>query len=58
MSLSVDSDVDRSMDLCWDSSLLSLELEDDWSLVWKEISVCYIVVVPAKERFFSCWLEQ
>ena len=25
-----------------------LELEYEWSLVWKKVSVCYLVVVPLK----------
>jgi len=45
VSLSVDSDIDRYMDLCQGASLSRLKLKDDWILAWKEISVCYLVVV-------------
>jgi len=44
----VDSDVDRYVDLCQGASLSRLKLEDDWMLTWKEVSVCYLVVVPVK----------
>jgi len=44
----VDSDLDCYVDLCQGASLSSLELEDDWMLTWKEVSVCYLVVVPMK----------
>ena len=44
----MDSDVDRYVDLCQGASLSRLELEDDWMLTWKEVSVCYLVVVPVK----------
>jgi len=67
MSVFVDSDLDCYVDLCQGASLSSLELEDDWMLTWKEVSVCYLVVVPVnlmsllvdrKMRFFSCWEER
>jgi len=48
MSVFVDSDLDCYVDLCQGASLSSLELEDDWMLTWKEVSVCYLVVVPVK----------
>ena len=48
MSLSVDSDVDRYMDLCRGASLSRLKLKDDWILARKEVSVCYLVVFPVE----------
>ena len=48
MSVFVDSDLDCCVDLCQGASLSSLELEDDWMSTWKEVSVCYLVVVPVK----------
>ena len=48
MSLSVDSDIDRYMDLCRGASLSRLKLKDDCILAWKEVSVCYLVVVPVE----------
>jgi len=48
MSVFVDSDLDCYVDLCHGASVSSLELEDDWMLTWKEVSVCYLVVVPMK----------
>jgi len=44
----VDRDVVRYVDLCQGALLSRLELEDDWMLIWKEVSVCYLVVVPVK----------
>jgi len=46
MSVFVDRDVIRYVDLCQGASMLRLELKDDWMLTWKE--VCYLVVVPVK----------
>ena len=48
MSLSVDSDVNRYVDLCQESSLLRLELEEDWIVARKEVSVCYLAVDPVE----------
>jgi len=48
VSLSVDSDVDRYMDLCRGASLSRLKLKDDWILARKEVSVCYLVVFPVE----------
>jgi len=48
MSVFVDRDVVRYVDLCQGSSLSRLELEDDGMLTWKKVSVCYLVVVPVK----------
>jgi len=48
MTLSVDSNVDCYMDLCRGASLSRLKLKDDWILAWKEVSVCYLVVVPVE----------
>ena len=48
MSLSVDRDVNRYMNLCWRASLSRLKLKDDWILASKEVSVCYLVVVPVE----------
>jgi len=48
MSVFVDSNGDRYVDLCQGTLLLRLELEDDWMLTWKEVSVRYLVVVPVK----------
>jgi len=48
MSVFVDRDVLRYADLCQGALVLSLELEDDWTLTWKEVIVCYLVVVPVK----------
>jgi len=35
MSLSVDGVVNRDVELCQGTSLLKLELEDHWILVWR-----------------------
>jgi len=49
VSLSEDRDVNCYMNLCcWRASLLRLKLKDDWILAWKEVSVCYLVVVPVE----------
>jgi len=66
VSLSVDGDVDHFGDLRRGTSLSRLVLEDDRNLIWKEVSICYLVVVSVqvsvtlvhrKKQFFSCWLE-
>jgi len=44
VSLSVDRDVNRYMNLCWRAALSRLKLKDDWILASKEVSVCYLVV--------------
>jgi len=48
VSLSVDKDVNRYMNLCWRASLSRVKLKDDWILASKEVSVCYFVVVPVE----------
>ena len=44
MSVFVDRDVVRYVDLCQGASLSRLELEDDGMLTWKEVSVCYLLL--------------
>jgi len=51
VSLSVNSNVNRDVDLSRGASLLRLELKDDWTLIWKEVSVCHLVVVPVELIF-------
>ena len=48
MSLSVDRDVNRYVNLCWRASLSRLKVKDDWILALKEVSVCYLVVVTVE----------
>jgi len=38
--------VDRDVELCQGASLLRLELEDHWILVWREVSICYLAMDP------------
>ena len=48
MSVFVDRDVVRYVDLCQGASLSRLKLKDDRILAWKEVSVCYLVVVSVE----------
>ena len=41
---------ERDVEHCQGASLLRLELEDLWILVWKELSVCYIAVDPVEPK--------
>jgi len=46
--VSVAADVNCYVDLCRGTSHPRLELEDDWILVWEEVSVCDLVVNPGE----------